>query len=151
MNAKVKVLSFCFAALASNRAQAADFFCEGVYPNHGTYVVAKQQAYPSRVPVSQVVVIDGYTTLDLKGTYELPQSDVFGTHSFKLNNAGQEATLTISLKIEPIGCTRAGCDHIGPGRTMQPKFPSNWEPSKNKLDGVLVLGGETTEFTCETI
>lgn len=150
MNGKLKVLSFCFSALVSNRAQAADFLCKGLYPSHGSYIVAKEQAYPSRLPVSQVVVIDGYKALDLKGTYETPQSDIFKTHSFKLSHEGEVATLTISPKVEPIGCTRAGCDHGG-GRTIQPKFPANWEPNSNKLDGVLVLGGETTEYNCETI
>lgn len=174
-----KFLIFGLFAFTAQSAQAASFFCQGKYPNNGNYVVAKQQAYPSRLPISQVVVIgQNEPVLDLAGSHQGSYSDIFVSHKFEVSAEGHQATLTVGQKINKIpGCTRAGCDHVKPGRdfvpasyqSALPSYPSCNPMSKlscedqAKLEvqskatdspewlGKLNLNGKVTEFTCEQI
>ena len=153
MNGKVKVLSFCFAALVSNRAKAADFFCQdGKYHSNAYLVVTMLEKRSADYPSKVLAVNDDQLTV-YGGSYEAPQSDIFQTYKFNLgDSSGSQATLTISEKLK-IDChqTRQGC---GSSRSIQfPKATTDDfdQPEKKLFNGVLKTDSVTQAYVCHEL
>lgn len=163
MNVKVKVLSFCFAALMSNRAQATGFFCQESVFESKSYLIVTKQAYPSRIPIAEILFFENGQLSVYQGWYQGPDSELFDSHVFSI--AGQlSGTLTISKpKIDPAHSlpkwphceiTALGCSSAPKKDKMQKQTDDQFVAhQKSKIfDGLLKLNNNPEKiYDCHKI
>lgn len=141
MFGKLKVLSFCFAALVSNRAQAAaDIYCEsGSYSK--TYLIIDQSvSYPRDVEEKTKVVVANESG-----------SEVFKTAKLEWVSAGDSESALIPL------VNQKSAGHLTVGYTQSwTNFPPknclrcSPETLRTVWSAVLTLNGQQTVFSCST-